>query len=106
MTTRRPDLDASALRTRITQKLLNDVNDVMYPSGTMLDRVEARLATPDDVAAYAETLIGKVEETKYPSTQMLDRLDGLVDRLEQLEQQQRRRQAENDRRDENGDSPE
>ena len=63
----------------------------MYPSVTMLDRVEAALTTPEDVADYAETLVKKLEETRFPSTQMLNRLDRLVSRLEELEQQQERR---------------
>lgn len=99
-------MNASTLRRRITKTLLNQVDDVMYPSVTMLDRVEARLSTPEDVAAYAETLVAKVEGTTHPSTQMLNRLDGLVDRLEQLEQQQKRQQAADDDRAENGASTE
>jgi predicted transcriptional regulator len=88
-------VDAAALRKRITDKLVGDVSETMYPSATMLNRVEAALATPDDVAEYAETLVKKVEETRFPSTEMLNRLDGLVTRLETLErQQQQRRQLQ------------
>ena len=88
-------MDAAALRKRITDKLVGDVSETMYPSATMLNRVEAALATPDDVAEYAETLVKKVEETRFPSTEMLNRLDGLVTRLETLErQQQQRRQLQ------------
>jgi len=88
-------MDAAALRKRITDKLVGDVEEAMYPSATMLNRVESALATPDDVAEYAETLVKKVEETRFPSTDMLNRLDGLVTRLEALErQQQQRRQLE------------
>ena len=91
-------MSASELRNRITKKLLENVDEAMYPSVTMLDRVEASLSTPDDIAAYAETLVDKVEQTQHPSTQMLNRLDALVERLEQMEQQRdRQRAAEDDR---------
>ncbi|MFL5926887.1 MAG: hypothetical protein ACJ77E_08135 [Gaiellaceae bacterium] len=92
---RRDAVDAAALRKRITDKLVGDVSEAMYPSATMLNRVEAALATPDDLAEYAETLVEKVEATRFPSADMLKRLDGLVTRLEALErQQQQRRQLE------------
>jgi len=88
-------VDAAALKKRITDRLLGDVEEAMYPSVTMLNRVEVALKTPADVAAYAETLVKKVEESRFPSTEMLNRLDGLVTRLENLErQQQQRRQLE------------
>ena len=99
-------MNALELRSRITQKLMEQVDEVTYPSVTMLDRVEARLATPEDVAAYAETLLENVEKTQHPSTQMLNRLDGLADRLDQMEQQQKRQQAAEADRDVNGDSTE
>ena len=87
-------MDAAKLRERITHKLIDNIDEAMYPSVPMLDRVEAALATPEDVADYAETLMKKVEETRFPSTEMLNRLDRLADRLEKLEQQERRRQSE------------
>jgi hypothetical protein len=88
-------VNAAALRKRITDKLVGDVEQAMYPSAPMLNRVEAALATPDDLAEYAETLVRKVEGTQFPSTDMLNRLDALVTRLEMLErQQQQRRQLE------------
>ena len=37
-------MDAAALRKRITDKLVGDVSETMYPSATMLNRVEAALA--------------------------------------------------------------
>jgi hypothetical protein len=89
--TRRSQLDASALRERITHRLIEHVEESEYPSVTMLDRVEAALATPDDVADYAETLVKKVEATEHPSTEMLNRLDRLVAQLEVMERQERRR---------------
>ena len=89
---RRPHVDAAALREKITHKFLDNIEEAMYPSVTMLDRVEAALATQDDVADYAETLVKKVEETQFPSTEMLNRLDRLAARLDEFERRQRGRQ--------------
>jgi hypothetical protein len=86
-------VNAAALRERITQKLIEHVDHSEYPSVTMLDRVEAALATPDDLADYAETLVKKVEATQHPSTEMLNRLERLAEQLERLERRQLQRQA-------------
>ena len=89
-------MNASALRERITHKLLRQIDQSEYPSVTMLDRAEVALATPDDLSDYAETLVKKVEATQFPSTEMLNRLDGLVERLEQIERRQGLREQEQD----------
>jgi hypothetical protein len=81
-------MDAMTLRQRIIQMLLNDIDEVQFPSVTMMDRVEAQLASPDDLADYAEVLVKKVEATRYPSISMLDRIDGLLTQLEQVERAQ------------------
>lgn len=90
-------MQAAALRKRITDKLLGDIEEAMYPSVTMLNRVEAVLPTPADVAGYAETPVKKVEETRFPNTEMLNRLDGLATRLETFEQQRRQLEASQER---------
>ena len=89
-------MNASALRERITHKLLKQIDESEYPSVTMLDRAEVALGTPDDLSDYAETLVKKVEATQFPSTEMLNRLDGLVGRLEQIERRQGLREQEQD----------
>jgi hypothetical protein len=78
-------MDAAALRKRITHSLLDEINEVQFPSVTMMARVEATLASEDDLADYAEVLVKKVEATRYPSISLLNRLDGLLGQLEQAE---------------------
>jgi hypothetical protein len=43
-------MDAAGLRKRLTQNLLDEVNEVQFPSVTMMDRVESTLATQEDLA--------------------------------------------------------
>jgi hypothetical protein len=78
-------MDATTLRERITNKLIEDIDEVQFPSVTMMDRVESVLATPDALGDYAEVLLKKIEASRYPSIAMLDRLDGLIAQLEQGE---------------------
>ncbi len=56
----------------------------------MLDRLEERLESYDDVAAYdvaayAERLGGRVEATRFPSVDLMQRIDRLAKRLEGAE---------------------
>ena len=92
-------MDSTALRERLTKSLLKEIDEVQFPSVTMMDRAEAALAGQDDLANYAEVLVNKVEATKYPSISMLNRIDGL---LEQLEQAERRQELERRSRDDDG----
>jgi predicted transcriptional regulator len=79
-------MDAATLRERVTRKLIEDIQQVEYPSVTMMDRVEAVLAT-DTLGDYAEALLEKIEASRFPSISMLNRLDGLIAQLEQAERQ-------------------
>jgi hypothetical protein len=91
-------MSATGLRERLTASLLREIDEVQYPSVTMLDRVEATLAGREELEDYAEVLVRKVEAVHYPSIAMLNRLDGLLDRLEQAERRERQEAAQNDGR--------
>jgi hypothetical protein len=84
---------AATLRKRLMDSLLAEIEEVQFPSITMMDRIESALATPDDVAEYAEVLVKKVEATRFPSISMLNRIDGLLDNLESMEQRQQQLEA-------------
>ena len=45
-----------------------------YPSGELMDRVEAALASREHVAAYLDVLFEKVDGDHYPSRDLLDRI--------------------------------
>jgi hypothetical protein len=86
-------MNATALRKRVTRSLLNDIEDVQYPSVTMMNRVEAVLEQ-DDLANYAEVLVKKIEASQYPSISLLNRLDGLLGQLERAERSQREQRSD------------
>jgi hypothetical protein len=93
-------MNATALRERITKSLLHEIDEVQFPSVTMMDRAEGALASQDDLATYVEGLVKKVEGTRYPSISVLNRLDGLLGQLEEIErrQEQERRSYDGDDR--------
>ena len=82
-------MNAAELRDRVSSKLLNEINEVQFPSTAMLNRVEATLQDREALASYVEVLIEKVEATRFPSVDLLNRIDRMTARLEQEERRER-----------------
>ena len=66
------------LQQRYCDVLMDRVRTDRYPSGQLLDRLEAVIYTPEQVSDYVEMLIEKVDESWYPSGQMLDRVQRML----------------------------
>ena len=82
-------MDAATLRRRINRSLVNEIDEVQFPSVTMMNRIESTLGSREEIATYADLLVKKVEATHYPSLSMLDRVDSLLQKLEQVERRER-----------------
>jgi hypothetical protein len=68
----------SDLRDRYLEVLLERISEDQYPSGELMDRVEAAITTREQLEAYVAILIEKADETWYPSKAMLDRINRLA----------------------------
>lgn len=66
------------LQQRYFDILIERVRNDRYPSGQLLDRIEAALYTPEQYAEYVEVLIMKADESWYPSGQILDRVHRMM----------------------------
>jgi hypothetical protein len=60
------------------EMLIEKVRGDRYPSGELMDRIEAGLASREHVETYYEVLMEKVKRDRYPSKQMLDRVERLT----------------------------
>ena len=67
----------TSARERYVELLFDKVREDRYPSGELLDRIEAAVATREHAAEYLDLLISKVESCRYPSHQLLDRIERL-----------------------------
>jgi len=65
-------------RDRYLELLLERISEDKFPSGELMDRVEAAFSKPEHLAAYLDVLLDKVDESHYPSKQMLDRINRLA----------------------------
>jgi hypothetical protein len=74
-------MDGSAIRQRVLEVLLQQIEEGRFPSATMMGRVEAELRTPEQVLAYAKILLDKIESSRYPSIP-LNRLDAVLDGID------------------------
>jgi hypothetical protein len=59
---------------RYVALVLEKIAEDRYPSGELMDRLEAALADEDQLDDYLHTLLDKIESDRYPSKQMLDRV--------------------------------
>jgi hypothetical protein len=71
-------MGATSVRERYVELLFDKVREDRYPSGELLDRIEAALATREQAAEYLDLLVSRVEDSRYPSHQLLDRIERLV----------------------------
>ena len=63
---------------RYYELILEKIEQDKYPSGELMDRLEAGITSREQLSAYLEVLLDKVEQDHYPSKQMLDRIRGLA----------------------------
>jgi hypothetical protein len=66
------------LQQRYFDILMERVRNDRYPSGQLLDRIEAVLYSPEQYSEYVEVLITKADEAWYPSGQLLDRVHRML----------------------------
>jgi hypothetical protein len=62
--------------------VLAKIEEDRYPSGELMDRLEAAFTSRDQVVNYLDVLLDKIEADHYPSKQMLDRVHRLSLKLE------------------------
>ena len=64
---------------RYYQLILEKIAEDKYPSGELMDRLEAGITNPQQLQEYLDVLLDKVEKDHYPSKQMLDRVRRLAE---------------------------
>jgi hypothetical protein len=68
----------SPLQEAYVELLLDRVREESYPNPEHLNRIEAAIRTPEQLAAYLEVLLSRVEAMPHPSPSMLDRIARFV----------------------------
>jgi hypothetical protein len=63
---------------RYYELVLGKVAGDRYPSGELMDRLEAAIASREQLDEYLDVLLEKIDGDDYPSKQMLDRVHRLA----------------------------
>jgi hypothetical protein len=63
---------------RYYELVLEKVAADRYPSGELMDRLEAAISSREHLEEYLDVLLEKIEGDHYPSKQMLDRVHRLA----------------------------
>ena len=66
---------------RYIELLFDKVREDQYPSGELLDRIEAAIKSRQQAGEYLDLLVSKVDDSRYPSHQLLDRIERLARRI-------------------------
>jgi hypothetical protein len=70
---------------RYFELVLEKIADDRYPSGELMDRLEAAFTSREQVDNYLDVLLEKIEQDHYASKQMLDRVHRLSLQLEAVD---------------------
>ena len=63
---------------RYFELVLDRVRGDRYPSGELMNRIEATLSSREQLDEYLDVLFENVQSCRYPSKQMLDRIGRLA----------------------------
>ena len=78
-------MNGTAVHEGITQRLLEELGESRWLHEQLMNRIEGRLKTRDELERYIKILVGKLEQTKFRSDALLDRIDRNVRLLERLD---------------------
>jgi ubiquinone biosynthesis protein COQ9 len=67
-----------SMQQRYYDILIERVRTDRYPSGQLLNRLEATIFSPQQLVEYVDMLLEKVDESWYPSGELLDRIDRML----------------------------
>jgi hypothetical protein len=78
-------MDATVVREQITEQLLQKLEESRFLHVGLMNRIEGRLRTRDELERYIGVLVGKLEETGFRSETLTDRIDRLLALLQRFD---------------------
>ncbi len=67
-----------SMQQRYYDILMERVRSDRYPSGQLLNRLEATIFSGEQMIEYMDMLLEKVDQSWYPSGELLDRIDRML----------------------------
>ena len=67
-----------SMQQRYYDMLMERVRNDRYPSGQLLNRIEAAIFSSEQMVEYMDMLLEKTDDAWYPSGELLDRIERLL----------------------------
>jgi hypothetical protein len=78
-------MDAALVQDRLTEQLMQELDQSRFLHYPLMNRIEERIRTKEQLAQYAAALVHKLEERKFQDEWLIDRIDRIVDLQQRLE---------------------
>jgi hypothetical protein len=79
-------MESARVQEQLTAQLMQKLDESKYLHVPLMDRIEGRLRTKDQLADYTAVLVHKLEARKFEDEWLIDRIDRVVDLHRRLEQ--------------------
>jgi hypothetical protein len=72
-------MDAAVVQDQLTEQLMQRVEESKYLHVPLMNRIEGRIRTKEQLAMYTAVLVHKLEEREFRDEWLTDRIDRLLD---------------------------
>ena len=81
-------MDAAVVQDQLTEQLMQRLEESKYLHIPLMNRIEGRIRTKDQLEKYTAVLVHKLEARKFQDEWLANRIDGVLDLHERLERRE------------------
>jgi hypothetical protein len=77
-------MDATVVQDQLTEQLMQRLEEAKYLHIPLMNRIEGRIRTKEELAKYTAVLVKKLERRNFQDEWLIDRIDHLLDLQQRL----------------------
>jgi hypothetical protein len=77
-------MDATVVQDQLTEQLMQSLEESKYLHFPLMNRIEGRIRTKEQLASYSAVLVHKLEARKFQDEWLIDRIDRVMDLQQRL----------------------
>lgn len=92
-------MDAAVVQNQLTEQLIQQLEESKYLHIPLMNRLEGRIRTKEQLATYTAVLVQKLEQREFRDEWLIDRIDRMLNlqqRLTRYESSRDRNASQND----------
>ena len=78
-------MDAALVQDQLTEQLMQKLEESMFLHVPLMNRIEGRIRTKEQLGAYTALLVHKLEERNFQDEWLIGRIDQMLDLQQRLE---------------------